>query len=115
MIEEEKIFNTDGVKWKIVNFSRNKPSRTALKQLKLREADVISLPAELKKNVDAEEYIQQLVEKLEWSDKYLVILPGLALLAGMICRALAELQMPYQIINLMRSRDSGEFFVADLY
>ena len=108
-------FNTEGKKWKVVNFSHNKLSKVALDQLGLKEKDVVEMPAELKKGMDAEEYVHSLVSKLEWSNSYLVVAPGLVLLAFLTARALAELQMPVQLINLMRSRDENVFYIADIY
>lgn len=115
-------FNTEHREYKILNFSNNDLSKEVLWQLALDKKGkgyldkaIIKRPAELKKEVDAEEYVHSLIEDLEWRDNYLVVLPGLSLLAGMICRALSEFQMPYQIINLVRDRDTGSFVIYDIY
>ena len=110
-----KQFNTQNKKWKVINFSHYKLSHIALKQLALKDKDIISIPAELKENMDVEEYVNELIAKLEWSDSYLIVLPGLSLLSGMLCRALAELQMPYNIVNLIRSREDNVFYINDIY
>lgn len=101
----------------ILNFTNRLLSPDTLNQFD--KPPVLQCPLSVTQDMDLTQYVDNVLDSISISVEsdvsYLVVLPGLPVLAGMVCRNLSERQIPYQIINFVRSPETGEFTVQGVY
>lgn len=99
----------------ILNFSPHVLSESTLEHF--GKPPVLQCPLSVAPDMDLTEYVDGTLDhidiRVEEGVVYLLVLPGLAILAGMICRHLSEKGIPYQIINFIRK--DGEFVIHGVY
>lgn len=107
----------------VLNFNSNTLSETAQKQL--QASSIINIPLEVSKKTDVAYYVDTLLDQLNLEQHidqegnyvvtYLIIPPGLSILSILVGRNLSDRLIPYNVVNLIRSPETGQFVVQDVY
>lgn len=112
-----KKFRVSDKKHLILNFSHNVLSRTAMLQFD-GTVDIVNVPLEIDLDTDIDKYICNMIDRLGLANEsktIMIVLPGLNILSGVMCRSLAEDGIPFQILNVVRHKETNEYYIHDIY